>query len=206
LAVISGGAIGAICGGGSVTISGGGNLDVDALCVGGANSNLGTGDVLATISGGAIGAICGGGSITIGDGSVAIGGGGNLDADALCMSNDHSILGVGGLGMDDQCSSSGNGALGGGILRADDGVVLAMGGGILGMHSGGGPDRIAIHNLPTPGGFTIASLLLYTHKEWSFTLLPGYRSTSDLTHNQRSKMLLSLSESGWGAPLVGGTA
>jgi hypothetical protein len=204
LAVIGGGAIGAICGGGSVTISGGGNLDVDALCVGGANSNLSTGDVLAAISGGAIGAICGGGgSITIGDGSVAIGGGGNLDVDALCMGNDHSILGVGGLGMDDQCSSSGNGALGGGILRADGGGVLAMGGGILGMHSGGGPDRIAIHNLPTPGGFTIASLLLYAHKEWSFTLLPGYRSTSDLTHNQRSKMLLSLSESGWGGTISG---
>jgi hypothetical protein len=45
LAVIDGGAIGAIYGGGSVAISGG-NLDVDALRVGGDDSILGLGDLV----------------------------------------------------------------------------------------------------------------------------------------------------------------
>jgi hypothetical protein len=82
-----------------------------------------------------------------------------------------------------------------------------MGGDILGTRSDGGPDHVAIHDLHTLGAFTTAAPLICAHKEsrWSFALLPRRRSTSDLTHNQRSKMLLSLSESGWGTPLVGGT-
>jgi hypothetical protein len=59
-----------------------------------------------------------------------------------------------------------------------------------------------------------SSPALRTQSRWSFTMLSGHRLTSDLTHHQRSKMLLSLSESGWGPPisrwdkvnpLVGGT-
>jgi hypothetical protein len=33
--------------------------------------------------------------------------------------------------------------------------------------------------------------------------LSGSRLTSDLTHHQRSKILFSLSESGWGTPIIG---
>jgi hypothetical protein len=188
LAAIGGGAIGTICGdgsitigdGGSVAIGGGSNLDADDLLVGGADSSLGAGDVLAAISGGAIGAICGGDSVTIGGSS-------NLDADALRVGGDDNILGVGDLSTDDQCSSGGSGTLatgkGGNILRADDGIVLAVGWGILGTRSSGGPDHIAIHDLPTPRAFTIAAPPLCAHKEWSFALLPGCRSTFDLTHN-----------------------
>jgi hypothetical protein len=152
---------------------------------------------------GDIGAICGGGS-------VEIGGGGNLDADTLRVGGADSSLDTGDLGTDDRCSSGGSGAWaagkGGDILHTNDGVILAVGGSILGTRSGGGPDHVAIHDLPTPRAFMIATPPLCAHKEWSFALLPGCRSTSYLTHNQRSKILLSLSESGWGAPLVGRTA
>jgi hypothetical protein len=188
IGVIGGGAIGAICDGGSITIGdddsvaigNGGNLDADASRVGSTDSSLGAGDVLAAISGGAIGAICGGDSVTIGGSS-------NLDADALRVGGDDNILGVGDLSTDDQCSSGGSGTLatgkGGNILRAGDGIVLAVGWGILGTRSSGGPDHIAIHDLPTPRAFTIAAPSLCAHKEWSFALLPGCRSTFDLTHN-----------------------
>jgi hypothetical protein len=157
-------------------------------------SSLGTGDVLAAIGGGSIGAICD-------SGSVAIGGNSNL-VDALRMGSDDNILSTGDLSMNDQCSRGDSDALavgkGSDILRANDGVVLVMGGDILGMCSGSGPDHVAIHDLPTLRAFTIAAPPLCVHKEWSFTLLSGCYSTFDLTHNQRSKMLLSLSESRWG--------
>jgi hypothetical protein len=56
-----------------------------------------------------------------------------------------------------------------------------------------------------PGSFTTTVPSLCAHKEcrWSFALLPGRRSTSYLSHHKRSKMLLSLSEFGWGPPVSG---
>jgi hypothetical protein len=147
------------------------------LRVGGANNSLDAGNVLAVIAGGAIGAICNDDSVVIGDGdSIALGGDNNLNVDALRVGGDDSILGVGDLGTNDQYSSGSRGALvagkAGDILRADDGIVLAVGGGILGMHSYGGPYHAAIHNFPAPRAFTIvAPPPLYTHKEWSFALL-----------------------------------
>jgi hypothetical protein len=104
-------------------------------------------DVLVVIGDGTLGVICSDNSVTIGDGgSITIGGGKNLDVDALRVGGDDSILGMGDLGTDDQCSSGDSGALAAGkgsnILRAGDDVILAAGGGILGMHSGGGPDYV----------------------------------------------------------------
>jgi hypothetical protein len=81
----------------------------------------------------------------------------------------------------------------GDILHAGNSVISAAGGGILGTRRGSGPNHVAIHNFPAPRAFTTVAPPLCAHKEshWSFTLLPGRRSTSDLTHHQRSKMLLS---------------
>jgi hypothetical protein len=149
------------------------------LCVGWCNNSLDAGNVLAVIVGGAIGAICNDDSVVIGDGdSISLGGDNNLNVDAMRVGGDDSILGVGDLGTNDQYSSGSSGALvarkAGDILRVDDGIVLAAGGGILGMHSYGGPYHVAIHNLPAPRAFTIAAPPpppLYTHKEWSFALL-----------------------------------
>jgi hypothetical protein len=177
---------------------GGGDTIVPFIGAIGAGSSLDVGNVLATIgNSGTIGAICGGSS------SVAIGGdAANLDASALRVGSDNIILGMGDFGTGGRCSS-GDGAQatgkGSDILRMGDSVILPASGGILGTRSGGGggPNHVAIHDLLAPRAFTIAAPSLCAHKEsrWSFVLLPGRRSTSDLTHHQRSKMLLSLSES-----------
>jgi hypothetical protein len=105
-----------------------------------------------------------------GSGSVAIGGGGSV-----------VIGGARAVGND------------GDILHAGNSVISAAGGGILGTRRGSGPNHVAIHNFPAPRAFMTVAPPLCAHKEshWSFTLLPGRRSTSDLTHHQRSKMLLS---------------
>jgi hypothetical protein len=73
------------------------------------------------------------------------------------------------------------------VGKGDD-VVPATGGGILGTRSGSGRDHVVIHDVPARGAFTTAAPPLCAHKEscWSFTLLPGRCSTSDLTHYQRS--------------------
>jgi hypothetical protein len=129
------------------------------------------------------------------------GGGANLDVGTLCMGGGNIILSLGDLSTGVRCLSGGSGALatrkGGGILHA--------GGGILGTHSCGGPDHVVIHDLPESDAFTTAAPPLCAHKEscWSFMLHPGRCSTSNLTHHQRYKMLLSLSESGWGPPVSG---
>jgi hypothetical protein len=164
---------------GSDVLSGGVDDDVTFLVIGtiGVGSSLSDGGILAAISGGGV----------------------NLGADVLHVGGDDSILGT-----SSRCSSGGNGALaarkGGGFLRVGDGVVPTVGGGILGTCSGGGSDHIVIHDVPTPETFTTTTPLLCAHKEsrWCFALL-HHHLTSDLTHHQRYKMLLSLSESGWGA-------
>jgi hypothetical protein len=96
--------------------SGGSGSDGDAttpvIGVASDDSSLSADDVLATIGDGTIGAIYGGDLVAIGDGySITIGGGGNLNTDALRVGDDDNILSVGDLGTDDQCSSDGSGAL-----------------------------------------------------------------------------------------------
>jgi hypothetical protein len=85
-----------------------------------------------------IGAIGAGNSHGASDVLAAIGGSGaNLGVSVLRVGGDDSILGMGG-----RCLSSG------GFLRDGDDI--------LGTCSGGGPDHIAIHDLPTPEAFTTA--------------------------------------------------
>jgi hypothetical protein len=128
---------------------------------------------------------------------------------ALRVGSDGNNLGVGNLNTDGRCSSGGSGALavgkGGDILRARNNVDPTAGGNILNTCSGNGPDHVAIHDLLALRAFTTATPPLCAHKEchWYFALLTDHRSTSDLTHHQKSKMLLSLSEFGWGPPVSG---
>jgi hypothetical protein len=111
--------------------------------------------------------------------------------------------------MGGRCLSGSSGVLtvgkGSDILHMGDNVIPAVGGGILGTCNGGGLNHVAIFDLPALGAFMTAAPLLCTHKDshWSLVLLPGHRSTPDLTHHERPKMLLYLSESGWGLPISG---
>jgi hypothetical protein len=69
------------------------------------------------------------------------------------------------------------------VGHLDTGGRCSSGGnGTLAAGKSGGPDYIAIHDLLAPGAFTTTAPPLYTHKE-----------------SRWSKMLLSFSESRWGA-------
>jgi hypothetical protein len=169
----------------------------------------------------------GDGALYVGIGSDTPSGGGGLDP---CILDGDLVMGVAlSVGYRNMCGlgkgvlASGDDSIGRGGSGFDARVLsggLTRAGGCTGdLNRGrpdndvGGLDALANGGLDGTGG---SATLLFAQRggrlgadagglrgpgQW----LLGCHSTSDLAHYQRSKMLLSLSESGWGHPLVGGT-